>query len=75
MEFWNAGPHFGTCIRPKASSSGLWQHHSFSVKRNRCFCKLPPIKMRMSHVMQNNGAAFGKNKDIKILQVKIKCCL
>ena len=62
--FWGTSPHLGAWIRLKTSSNGLWWHHSFSVERNKCFCKLPPIKMGLSHVMQNNGAAFRKNKDI-----------
>jgi len=48
--FWSTSPHLGTCIRLKASSSRLWRHHSFSVERSKCFCKLSPEKMRMSHV-------------------------
>jgi hypothetical protein len=62
--FWSAGPHLGICIRLKASSSGLWRHHSFGVVRSESFCKLPPEKMRMSHVAQDNGAVFRKTKDI-----------
>lgn len=72
MLFWSAGPHLGTCIRLEASSSVLWRHHSFSVERSKCFCKLPPEKMRMPHVVQNNGAACRKTKDINDIVGKNK---